>query len=221
MSKIMAIWNQTDREITTENADNIFKASQKGLPLTLPPISNIEELHAVVTNNSGTLKTILSRPEIVLIEVIDVKDVNAIYDILFYAIDNDMLLYDASEKKIMCAAGRYGIGDYVLTHEDTRIVDNPTVESLAEELARLDEIDNTFAIFEGPLGYVQTAYEEDSGYTVEWNRGNIDNHYILEKGEVDFNQVLAIFSAFLNNDVPLLKSFGWCKMEFKPDDFSN
>ena len=93
---------------------------------------------------------------------------------------------------------------------------------MEEELKRLDDIDNTFAILEGPEGYVQTAIEEDGTYTVEWDHGSIDKHYALDSSTgADLALTTEIFNAFLAHNFSRLKELDWCRLEFTPEDFES
>ena len=147
--------------------------------------------------------------------VVETPDEDVFDELVYYCVDYELTLFSVSENRLITSAGRYGTGAYVLVGENfaKHFTNNPKDADVEQEIDCLNEEDNSFLIFEGPDGYMQTAFNGEDGYVLEWNKGYTEEHYMLDK-EPNASDVKKIFRLFLNNDQKSLDAFKWQKMEF-------
>jgi hypothetical protein len=98
-----------------------------------------------------------------------------------------------------------------------RVVETPTPQAIAEDLATLRVPGCEFAVLEAdrPGFYMQAAKNQDGSFILEHQEGSLGKHYNLPY-TVDLEDVIEAFSSYLLKDDRWRKNHGWEKMELKP-----
>ena len=212
MPKRYAVWYRPDRNINAGDARQICERAISGDTNGLPAHEAIRN----ITEDSRLQKILANRFNIDIHKdnfcfMVNVYGGSSQYDLLDYAVRNGLLLYNYSAESVLCCAGRYGLGEYALYLENGSVFDNPERIIIHDYIYALGDRIN-FAVLEGPVGYVQTSYNDDGSYVAEWNRGDLQHHYTLDD-TTDADTVIDIFFAFTKNDTELLNCYEWVKLE--------
>jgi len=93
-------------------------------------------------------------------------------------------------------------------------VEDPTDEEIRSGLAELDQIQNdAFAILsQSEETYMQTAGDRQSGFVLEYQEGDLNNHYQATNRQISLAEVTAAFMAFRRGLTDWKTRFTWEKI---------
>ncbi len=212
MSQMLALWHQPERNVDTDKARKIYESATRGLLIGTPASPELPAIKTALADIIGYNKPIsieMENDNFILLSINSDEKLVHIEDLALYALNNGLLLYDINSEQIICCCGRVGSSDYVLFHENGRLLDSPAPADIQNELKHLNAESNSHLILEGPNGYVQAVFGKSGVVCVDWDNGDLESRYILKKEGTRLSETEKIFTAFLQNDRESLKLFGW------------
>ncbi|MEZ4279995.1 MAG: hypothetical protein R3F21_10330 [Myxococcota bacterium] len=95
-------------------------------------------------------------------------------------------------------------------------IDNPTPEQVSKSLQTLDGAGNSFVILaKDQMNYVQASGGPESGFSVEYQTGSIEEHFGTTRLDLPLATVDSIFRAYAANDPRWTEATTWAHQELK------
>ena len=104
-----------------------------------------------------------------------------------------------------------------LETEAGRTKRNPTPEEISKALSSIDGKKCNFAILGiDDMTYVQTSGAPNLGYSLEYQTGSVDEHYMASDQELRIEDVEKAFLAYSNGNMSWIDDHEWTKLDLLP-----
>lgn len=92
--------------------------------------------------------------------------------------------------------------------EDATPIEEPTAEQVDAGLRTLQVPERTFAILGEDWSYIQTAFDGDESFVLEYQDGSLEKHYKADR-PVALEEVIGAFESYLRRDGAWQSRFRW------------